>query len=102
MCGNGVATGLAIIAANHKPIPPALRVALTVWNAAAVGTAIRGTVVCRIEATTRPTTSTNTWASGCASPNNNSPYSVRGWAGSPSRGKRNGYKGTVLLQSKML
>ena len=101
---NGVVIGIVavIIAARHKPILQVLQVALSVWGAAAVGTPMRGTVACRIVTTTCPSTPTTTWASGCASPNNNSPYSVRGWAGSPSRGKRSGYKGTVLLQSKML
>ena len=53
---NGVATGIEDTAASHKPIPPALRVALNVCGAAAVVTATWISVACRLVAPARPAT----------------------------------------------
>ena len=63
---NGVRTGKEATAAVRRPIRRDLRQALTVWDVAAAGAAMRGTVECRIVTTTFPTTGSATLVSASA------------------------------------
>ena len=72
MYGNGVKTGMTVIAAIHRPILLVLRVGLTACFAAVAGaTTTRGAVSCLIAASTLPTARTAPLGSAWSSPSNN-------------------------------
>ena len=58
MCGNGAATGMALIAAVRKLTLRELFPVLTVFCGVVVGTAVRGAAECRIGTASIPTAGT--------------------------------------------
>ena len=71
MYGNGVKTGMAVIAAIHRPILLVLRVGLSACFATVAGTTARGSIARLFATATLPTSRSATLGSAWSSPSNN-------------------------------